>query len=75
MTTALRLAGHLAGRLAWHLKHRDFKIVLALTIAFGRNVQNLPSTWAARREVRRTQQLDHETLLQRFTPSEENLQS
>jgi GT2 family glycosyltransferase len=71
MMTSLRVMEHLMGRMVWHLTRRNFKIVLAVITAFGRNIRQLPSTWVARREVRRTQQLDHGTLLQRFTPSEE----
>ncbi len=67
--TAVRLMLHLIARAGWHVTKRNHKIALAIALAFLNNVWRFPGTWAARREIQRTQVLDHPSLLQRFAPS------
>jgi GT2 family glycosyltransferase len=67
--TAGRLMVHLMARAGWHLARRNYKIALAIALAFLTNLGRLPGTWAGRREVRRTQALDHAALVRRFAPA------
>ncbi|HEV8306497.1 MAG TPA: glycosyltransferase family 2 protein [Methylomirabilota bacterium] len=66
--TVARLAGHLIARAGWHVSRRNPKIALAIGLAFLNNVRLLRGTRAARRDVERTQVLDHASLMRRFAP-------
>jgi hypothetical protein len=66
---AARLVGHLVARAAWHLTHGNAKIAAAIALALVTNVRRLPSTWAARAEVNRTEVYGHAALMRRFAPA------
>jgi len=63
---AARLVVHLLTRAAWHLTHGNPKLAVAIALALATNARRLPSTWAARAEVERTQVHDHAALMARF---------
>jgi hypothetical protein len=63
---AARLVVHLLTRAAWHLTHGNPKLAVAIALALATNARRLPSTWAARTEVERTQVHDHAALMARF---------
>ena len=71
LTTAARLAAHLSARIVWHVTRRNLKLALAMMLGVVYNLVRLPDTWAARREIQRTQVLDHQTLIRRFAPDRE----
>jgi len=66
---AARLVAHLVTRAAWHLTHGNAKVAAAIALALATNLRRLPSTWAARAEVERTQVYGHTALMERFAPA------
>jgi len=66
---AARLAAALAARAVWHVSRRNFKVALAIVLAFVHNARRLGDTLSARRRVGDGAHHDHAALVRRFTTS------
>ena len=69
LRTSARLAVHLAARVAWHVRHRNVKIALAIALAFATNARRIGDTLRCRRDVERSSVVDHAALIARFRPA------